>query len=514
MMKLSSLMHMKSDVSASIVVFLVALPLAMGISIACGYPPVAGLVTGVVGGVVVGMLSGSPLQVSGAAAGLAVVVFDGVQRFGLETMGLVLLLAGLMQIAASAMRLARWFQAVSPTVLHAMLAGIGVLIFASQVHVMLDMAPLGSGPANLAAIPEALWSALSLQKEGSALALGLGLASIAIMVFWPKIKDARLSMIPAPLVAVLAASLMAWAWNLSVSFVVIPDDLLASWRPSLPGLDAVVENPAILGAALQLALIASAESLLCASAVDQMHDGERTNYGRELAAQGVGNAICGLLGALPMTGVIVRSSANVQAGAKTRLSTILHGVWLLLFVTLLPGLLRYVPTSALAGLLVYTGVKLLNVKMMRELVRHGKGEVFIYAATVGIIVGVDLLLGVLAGLALAGMRLLHSLSHLSITTEPAHERGEVVVSLRGAATFLRLPTLSTTLETLPPTSRIVLQSHELHLVDHACMQHLEMWRRRHIGRGGQVLIEGGFRWTGTLASAQESSKGTSSAAQH
>jgi MFS superfamily sulfate permease-like transporter len=378
----------------------------------------------------------------------------------------------------------------------------------------LDLAPHGSGPANLAAIPEALWSALSLQKEGAALALGLGLASIAIMVLWPKIKVAKLSMIPAPLVAVLGASFIAWTAGLSVNYVVIPDNLLASWRPSLPGLGALVDNPAILGAALQLALIASAESLLCASAVDQMHDGERTKYGRELAAQGVGNAICGLLGALPMTGVIVRSSANVQAGGKTRLSTILHGVWLLLFVTLLPGVLRYVPISALAGLLVFTGVKLLNVKMMRELVRHGKGEVFIYAATVAIIVGVDLLLGVLAGLALAGIRLLHSLSHLSITTERAHEQGDVVVNLRGAATFLRLPTLSTTLETLPPTSRIVLQSHELHLVDHACMQHLEMWRRRHIGRGGQVLIEGGFRWTGNLASAPERPTRSQEAAQH
>src|SRR5690606_30811738 len=126
------LAKIKSDFSASIVVFLIALPLAMGIAIASGYPPVAGLITGVVGGILVGMLSGSPLQVSGAAAGLAVVVFDGVQRFGLKTMGVVLLLAGLMQIAGAGLRLGRWFQAVSPTVLYGMLAGIGVLIFASQ----------------------------------------------------------------------------------------------------------------------------------------------------------------------------------------------------------------------------------------------------------------------------------------------------------------------------------------------------------------------------------------------
>lgn len=481
---------MKSDFNASIVVFLVALPLAMGISIASGYPPAAGLITGVVGGIIVGFLSGSPLQVSGAAAGLAVIVFDGVQRFGLQTMGVVVLLAGLMQVLAAGLRLGRWFQAVSPTVLYGMLAGIGILIVGSQVHVMIDAVPIGGGLENLFGIPSAIWRTLQSDAGGSIYALGLGLLTIGAMILWPRLKNTRLGKVPAPLAAVLLASVVASVSGLSVNFVTIPDDLMSSWRPTLPTFADLLQNPAIIGAAIQLALIASAESLLCAGAVDQMHDGERTRYNQELAAQGLGNAICGVLGALPMTGVIVRSSANVQSGAKTRLSTILHGCWILLFVALLPGLLKFVPVASLAGLLVFTGVKLVNVKAIREIRSVGKVELGIYAITVGTIVAVDLLTGVLAGLALSGIRLLQSLSRLSIDTDHRSDE-EVVVKLQGAATFLRLPTLSSTLESLPPKSRVVLQSKELHLMDHACVQHLETWRRRHIGTGGQVLVESG-----------------------
>lgn len=477
----------KSDFSASIVVFLVALPLAMGISIASGYPPAAGLITGVVGGILVGLISGSPLQVSGAAAGLAVIVFDGVQRFGLQTMGVVVLLAGVLQLAAAGIRLGRWFQAVSPTVLYAMLAGIGVLIIGSQMHVMLDRAPIGGGLENLAGIPAALWDSLA-GSGSSSLALALGALTIATMVLWPRLGKTPLAKVPAPLAAVLLASVVASVGGFSVNFVSIPENLFASWEPALPSVQMIMQNPAILAAAVQLALIASAESLLCAGAVDQLHEGPRTKYNQELAAQGVGNAVCGLLGALPMTGVIVRSSANVQSGAKTRLSAILHGCWLLLFVVLLPGLLKFVPVASLAGLLVFTGVKLLNVKAMKEIRNVGRVELAIYAITVGTIVGVDLLTGVVTGLVLSGVKLLLSLSHLSVATHLKDDE-EVVVQLRGAATFLRLPTLTSTLEALPAKSRVILQQDGLHLMDHACLQHLETWRRRHIGTGGEVRIE-------------------------
>ena len=165
--------------------------------------------------------------------------------------------------------------------------------------------------------------------------------------------------------------------------------------------------------AVTIAVVASAETLLCATAVDKMHMGPRTRYDHELAAQGVGNMLCGVLGALPMTGVIVRSSANIEAGARTRASTILHGLWLLLFVSLLPDVLSMIPTSSLAAILVYTGYKLVDVKAIRNLWGFGKGEVFIYACTVVTIVMTDLLTGVLVGVALAVAKLLYTFSHLA-----------------------------------------------------------------------------------------------------
>ena len=196
---------------------------------------------------------------------------------------------------------------------------------------------------------------------------------------------------------------------------------------------------ALFQAALLIAVVASAETLLCATAVDQMQQGPRTRYDRELFAQGIGNMVCGVLGALPMTGVIVRSSANVQAGGRTRLSAILHGVWLLIFVAGLAFLLRLIPTASLAAMLVYTGYKLVNPQSVRELRKYGWGEVAIYAATVGTIVFTDLLTGVLVGIGLAAAKLLYTFSHLAATLEPDPDTNKVTLTLQGAATFVRLP---------------------------------------------------------------------------
>lgn len=489
---------LKSDFRASIVVFLVALPLAMGISIASGYPPAAGLITGIVGGILVGLLSGAPLQVSGAAAGLTVLVYQGVQQFGLERMGLVILLAGIMQIAAALAGLGRWFQAISPTVLHAMLAGIGILILAGQFHVMLDLTPKGSGIDNISAIPAALAKTFSFENRANIVAFGLGVLSIGLMVFWPKIARGNLKLIPAPLVAVLACAVVASTAGLSVSYVSIPGDLMSTIADDLTNtlnlktmkLFSLAETPALLATALQLALIASAESLLCAAAVDQLHSGARARFNKELAAQGIGNAICGMLGALPLTGVIVRSSANLNAGAKTRLSAILHGVWLLLFVWLLPEVLRHIPVAALAGILVFTGAKLLNPPQIQLLYRYGKSELFIYAATVAVIVAYDLLFGVILGLALSSLKLLRQLSHLSISVQPDPDlEKKFVVNLGGAATFLRLPKLVRALEKIPAGAHVEINA-DVGLMDPACIEHLNAWRERHAQSGGLIEING------------------------
>lgn len=471
------------DLLASVVVFLVALPLCMGIAIASGVPPALGLITGIVGGLVVGFLAGAPLQVSGPAAGLTVLVWQLVQDYGLGALGVAVFLAGVLQYAAGWLGLGRWFRAVSPAVIHGMLAGIGVLIFASQFHVMLDDGPKGNGLSNLLSIPQA---AVGIFASGGLsggpnhrLAAFAGVATIATLLLWAKFRPKAVSFVPAPLLAVVAGSGLAYFLGLDIKMVTIPDNLLeaATWL-NVSSLRFVTE-PGFLVEAAGLALIASAETLLCATAVDKMHKGPRTDYDKELRAQGVGNAICGVVGALPMTGVIVRSSANVDSGGTTRWSAIFHGVWLLAFVVVFPHALEAIPLSVLAAILVYTGYRLVNVASILKLSRYGRGELFIYAATVVGIVTTDLLTGVVLGLVLSFVRILVSVSRLWIRAELVEDA--VHVHLSGAATVLTLPKLAHELESIPADQKVVLHVESLAFIDHACLELIEDF---HQGRQG------------------------------
>ncbi|MEI9901375.1 MAG: SulP family inorganic anion transporter [Hyphomicrobium sp.] len=360
------------DFLASIVVFLVALPLCMGISLASGMPPTAGIITGIIGGIIVGAISGAPLQVSGPAAGLSVLVWQLVDQFGLEMIGVIVLFAGLIQLIAGLCKLGQWFRAVSPAVINGMLAGIGVLILASQFHVMLDYKPIGSGIQNLVGIPASLLNAF--RDGGPHLqALGIGVLTIGTIFAWNGLAPKSWRLFPAPLVGAIVGVVAAAVLGLGdIKYVNVPDNIWAQTIfPTPEKLMRITEWPVLIGA-ISIAFIASAETLLCATAVDQMHKGPRTKYDRELAAQGVGNTICGFLGVLPMTGVIVRSGANVEAGGETRMSAILHGVWLLLFVSALPFTLKYIPLSALAAILVFTGYKLAYPKIVPTLLKYGQ----------------------------------------------------------------------------------------------------------------------------------------------
>jgi MFS superfamily sulfate permease-like transporter len=479
---------MSTDLLASVVVFLVALPLCMGISIASGVPPALGIITGIVGGLVVGLLAGSPLQVSGPAAGLAVLAWQIVQQHGIAALGVMVLLAGVFQLAAGLLRIGQWFRAVSPAVIQGMLAGIGVLILAGQFHVMVDDKPRNSGLANLVSIPEAIAKGLVIQ-EGSShhIAALVGLCTLITIVLWVLLRPKKVSFIPEALVGVVVGSVLAALLGAPIQYISVPANLLDA--VTVPSEDAFrrLAEPAIFGGALMLAFIASAETLLCATATDRL-GGTRTNYDRELAAQGVGNLLCGLLGALPMTGVIVRSSANVNAGAKTRLSAILHGAWLLVFVAALPFVLSHVPMTCLAAILVYTGFKLVNPKAIRELRRYGWTEVLIYAGTLVTVVAVDLLVGVLTGLGLAVAKFVHAASHLGIEVETDGDR-VIRIRLRGAATFMRLPKLAAALEAVPAGREVHILIRELAHIDHACLDLLADWEKQFNATGGLAVIE-------------------------
>ncbi|MEO6543327.1 MAG: SulP family inorganic anion transporter, partial [Nitrospiraceae bacterium] len=324
---------LRHDAFASVVVFLVALPLCMGIAVASGVPPAAGIITGIIGGLIVGALAGSPLQVSGPAAGLTVIVYEIIQEHGMEKLAIVVMLAGIIQMKWAWLQLGQWFRAVSPAVVHGMLGGIGVLIFASQFHIMIDDTPQGSGLANLLTLPSAVWKGLVDDESTPTnhhLAGRIGVLTIGGIVLWNLYAPRMLKPIPSVLVGVSLATLATVSLNLDIAQVKVRDDLLSivQW-PSLQSLSHILD-PAIIGEALALALIASVETLLSATAVDQLHTGPRTRYNKELFAQGVGNVLCGFLGALPVTGVIVRSAANVEAGARSRVAAIMHGGWLLL----------------------------------------------------------------------------------------------------------------------------------------------------------------------------------------
>ncbi|MCX5446579.1 SulP family inorganic anion transporter [Streptomyces nigrescens] len=462
--------HLRRDVLASLVVFLVALPLCVGVAVASGVPAELGLITGIVGGLVVGFLPGSSLQVSGPAAGLTVLVFEAVQEFGLGVLGAVVLLAGLVQLALGAMKFGRFFRAITVAVVQGMLAGIGLVLIFGQLYTMAGVEQPRSGIDKILGVPHLVTEIATSSQALTAFAIGAG--TIAVLVLWKKLP-AQAQLLPAPLAAVALATVATTVGGWSVPRVEV-QGLLSAIQP--PGMSdfASLGSLAALGTVLAFALIASAESLFSAAAVDRMHDGPRTDFDKELMAQGVGNAICGVLGALPLTAVIVRSSANVQAGAKTKLSRILHGLWLVLFAALLPAAIGVIPLAALAGVLVHAGCKLVPVKDLLPLWRTHRGEALVLAVTAIAIITTNMFEGVLLGIGLAVIKSAWETSHIQLDTHETTD-GRLLVTLTGSATFLRLPRMLETLEALPHDKPVELDLSELRHLDHACRITLENW---------------------------------------
>lgn len=479
------------DLTASIVVFLVAMPLCMGIAIASGVPAEKGLITGIIGGLVVGALAGSPLQVSGPAAGLAVIVYELVRDQGLSALGPILVVAGAVQVAAGVFRLGGWFKAISPAVVHGMLAGIGVLIVVGQFHVLFDHRPLPSGLQNLAAVPGRLLGLSPSNLQATEFAFGIGVATILAMLGWEKYRPATLRLLPGALVGVVVGTLLALVLGLDVARVQVPDSIVAAVTPPSGDAFARLLDPAVIAAAVAIAFIASAETLLSAAAVDKMHGGVRTDYNKELRAQGVGNLLCGFAGALPMTGVIVRSSANVQAGAATRLSAILHGAWILGFVAALPFVLTMIPMAALGAILVVTGFRLVSVKHATHLFRdYGVLPVLIWAATLIMVVSTDLLTGVLVGIGLTMLELVPNLHRLRLRVYEETQDETHAITLDGTATFVTLPRLSETLDRVPAGTAVHIDATRLDAVDHTSAEMLRDWFQRRRAAGHPVTISG------------------------
>ncbi|WP_280358046.1 bifunctional SulP family inorganic anion transporter/carbonic anhydrase [Nocardia otitidiscaviarum] len=462
---------LRHDLPASLVVFLVALPLSLGIAVASDAPIAAGLIAAVVGGVVVGLFGGSPLQVSGPAAGLTVVVAETINQFGWKTACFITAAAGVLQILFGLSRIARAALAIAPVVVHAMLAGIGITIALQQVHVLLGGSSQSSALANITELPTQL-----INLHGIDVLIG-GVV-IAIMLGW-KFLPAKIRVVPGPLVAVLVGTVLSLVVPADVERIALSGSLFdAIGLPEMPS----GNWGAVVLAVLTIALIASVESLLCAVAVDKMHTGPRTNFDRELMAQGVANTTSGLLGGLPVTGVIVRSASNVQAGARTRASALLHGIWVLVFSVALVGVVEQIPKSVLAGLLIVVGIQLVKLAHIRLAKRTG--DLLVYLVTVTGVVFLNLLEGVLIGLGLAFALLLWRVVRVVVSAEHV-DADRWVVRVEGTCTFLALPRLSSELAKVPAGADVLLEL-SVDFLDHAAYEAIHDWARQHESTGGTV----------------------------
>ncbi|ANW19562.1 bifunctional SulP family inorganic anion transporter/carbonic anhydrase [Streptomyces clavuligerus] len=473
-----------SDLSASISVFLIALPLSLGIALATGAPLQAGLVAAAVGGLVVGRFGGAPLQVSGPAAGLTVVTADLIHQYGWRVTCAITVLAGFAQLVLAAVRVARSALAVSPAIVHGMLAGIGVTIALAQLHIVLGGTPQSSALANVRALPAQLAALHPAAISVSAL-------TVAVLLAWPRIPGRTgrvLRTVPAALAAVASATAFAVVAGLRLPLVDLP-----SW--SSHALPAMPQGPVLglIAAVLTITLVGSVESLLSAVAVDKLAAARkvpdvripRADLDRELAGQGAANVVSGALGGLPITGVAVRSSANVSAGAVSRNSTMLHGLWIVLAALFLVPVLDLIPLAALAALVMVVGVQMVNITHLRSVKRNR--ETLVYAVTLASVVATGVLEGVAIGIAVAVAVALHRLTRTRITEESRD--GLHRVRVRGQLTFLAVPRLSRVLSQVPTGSACVVEL-DGSFMDHAAYEALQDWQTSHVSQGGTVEFTG------------------------
>ncbi len=503
-MKIST-KFIKSDVPSGLVVFLVALPLCLGIALASGAPFFSGLISGIIGGVVIGSLSSSKLSVSGPAAGLAALVLAAITNIGAFDLFLcAVLIAGILQILMSFAKLGGIANYFPSSVIKGMLTSIGILIIAKQIpHAfgydkdekgnLTELVPFGNED----------WHELLLPFQHIEIGVFLiCLISILIMIVWEKpfIKN-RIKFIPGALVAVIVSIVINEIFKATNSELLIGSDHLVQIKVAenpaeflsfftLPDFNGFLNSEVII-AGVMIAIIASLETLLSIEAVDNL-DPERnvTNTNRELFAQGIGNSIAGLIGGLPITSVIVRSSANLHSGAKSKLSTIFHGFLLLVSVIFIPTLLNFIPLASLAAILLLTGYKLCKVSVFKQMLKNGKYQAIPFFVTVFVIIGIDLmgiykpfkgeglLIGVVAGLIAAFGAILHgNLKNSYFFHKDKHKQGdEIVIRLSEEVSFLNKAAIRETLDHIPANTKVTINASQTKYIDFDVLELIKEFR--------------------------------------
>ncbi len=496
-MKLASSLSstFKADLPASVVVFLVAVPLCLGIALASGAPLFSGIISGIVGGVIVGALSGSQLGVSGPAAGLAVIVLAAIATLGsFETFLLSVVLAGLLQLAMGFARAGIIGYYFPSSVIKGMLTGIGLTIILKQLPhaVGYDADPEGNldfAQANGENTVSAIGQMFAFLQPG---ALVVSVIALSLLVLWerPFVKRFKASLwIQGPLVAVVTGIVLNEAFKATGSGLAIAPSHLVQIPIAGGGLDGFLalftlpdftqlNNPAVYTTAVTLAVVASLETLLCVEATDKLDPRKRvTPTDRELKAQGVGNMISGLIGGLPVTQVIVRSSANIQSGGQTKLSAILHGVLLLLAVISIPALMNRIPLAVLAAILITVGYKLAKPALFRSMYAQGPFQFVPFLVTVVGILATDLLIGIGLGLGVAFFFiLLNNYNNPFFVDRDPTEAVRIVLS--EDVSFLNRAAIMRALGSVPEGARVVIDASRSMNVDHDVYEIIKDFEKR------------------------------------
>lgn len=470
----------RNDLPASIVVALVALPLCLGVAVASGAPPLSGLLAGIIGGLVVGAVSRSPLSVSGPAAGLTAIVFTAIETLpSYEAFLLAVCLAGLIQLVFSVSRGGYLAEFVPSSVVIGMLSAIGLILILKQLPYALGYVGDYEGSMEFFqrdgrnTFSELL---LILQTDIAYGALLIALAGLAFLFWWDKAKpkEGPLKLLPGPLVVVVAAVLVNALYAAVAPGLMVPADQLVRLQVT-SGFDELagllrfpdvgeIGNVAVWTAAVTLAIVASLESLLSIKAVDEIDKKRRvTDKNRELLAQGVGNFTSGLIGGLPVTSVIVRSSANVEAGADSKLSTMMHGFWLLLMVVLIPTIINLIPLSALAAVLIQTGYKLAKPSLFVARWKMGWSQFAPFVLTVVAILFTDLLKGIAVGLVLGFVFVVARNFRTAVSYVDLGEM--VMVRARRDLYFIHKPQLQEALNKVPDGAEVVIDLSSTTFVD-------------------------------------------------
>lgn len=502
--------NLKYDLPASLVVFLVATPLCLGIAMASGAPLFAGLIAGIIGGIIVGLASGSPLGVSGPAAGLAVIVLNAISTLGsYQAFLTAVVLAGILQVTLGFLRAGIIGYYFPSSVIKGMLAGIGLIIILKQIPHAFGYDKDFEGNLRFQQLDQhntlsELWYMLDAITPG---ALVVAVVSLALLILWerPFIKRIKaLQYVQGPLVAVIVGILLNLAFASFAPSLTIDSRHMVS-IPVIEGFSGLagvltfpnfsqVLNPAVLTTAFTMAIVASLETLLCVEATDKLDPFKRiTPTDRELKAQGLGNIVSGLLGGLPITQVIVRSSANIQSGGRTKASAVLHGVLLLFAVLLFPKLLNLIPLATLAAILLVVGYKLAKPAMFKAMYQLGWIQFAPFMVTVIGILLTDLLVGIALGMGVAIFHLLLiNLRNPYFLVEERHdEHGDIfILHLSEDVSFLNRACIMQTLDAIPPHTRVIIDASRSVRIDYDVYEILTEFEKKAALNDIKVTMQG------------------------